>query len=238
MRAIIRFSVHDLFELYSSICYSAVPNVSCRLFRSYPTRHASYNPTIVEAIRATWARPGLFSSIRVGAGPLQEELVSSMSGFDNPTLEAIKEAKDVFGGDTKISSILSLGCGKKRVANGTDTSETAENAQEAERVTGVLQRHLDTSGVYYRLSVEEGIEDSFTDIETHLQSVVAHTQGYLTDDTVSCSIDSYLKLSQHPSPFGLGEVCKRTFFIGIFTLNRVLQTLIVNGPIIYIAMTL
>src|SRR5271154_5784764 len=72
-----------------SICYSSAHVHCCRMFRNYPSHHFSHNPTIAEAAQASWATPGLFSSILVGSHPTREELVSAVNGFNNPTLEAV-----------------------------------------------------------------------------------------------------------------------------------------------------
>src|SRR4051794_36133444 len=84
----------------------------CRMLQNYDTGHSSLSPTIVEAICIAWAIPGIFSSVQIGDGLVKEELVSAVDGFNNPTLQAVKEARNAFGGDQKISCILSIGAGK------------------------------------------------------------------------------------------------------------------------------
>ncbi|KIM26364.1 hypothetical protein M408DRAFT_50543, partial [Serendipita vermifera MAFF 305830] len=94
-----------------SICYSLASISGCRMFRNYKSKRSSYNPTIVEAVRATWATPGLFSSVFTGNGPQQEEIISAVNGFNNPTLQAVQEAREIYGTGKAVSAFLSLGNG-------------------------------------------------------------------------------------------------------------------------------
>ncbi|KIM26368.1 hypothetical protein M408DRAFT_48117, partial [Serendipita vermifera MAFF 305830] len=94
-----------------SICYSSASIAGCRMFRNYQSKRSSYNPTIVEAVIACWATPGLFSSIFIGNGPQQEEIISAVNGFNNPTLQAVQEARELYGDNRALSALLSLGSG-------------------------------------------------------------------------------------------------------------------------------
>ncbi|KIM27514.1 hypothetical protein M408DRAFT_48879, partial [Serendipita vermifera MAFF 305830] len=94
-----------------SICYSSASISGCRMFRNYKSKRSSYNPTIIEAVRASWATPGLFSSVFIGAAPQQEEIISAVNGFNNPTLQAVQEARELYGANRAVSTLLSLGSG-------------------------------------------------------------------------------------------------------------------------------
>ncbi|KIM27449.1 hypothetical protein M408DRAFT_48791, partial [Serendipita vermifera MAFF 305830] len=96
---------------YRSICYSSAAIAGCRMFRNYKSKQASYNPTIVEAVRACWATPGLFASVIIGNGPQKEEIISAVHGFNNPTPQAVQEARELYGTDRAVSALLSLGSG-------------------------------------------------------------------------------------------------------------------------------
>ncbi|KIM26362.1 hypothetical protein M408DRAFT_313754, partial [Serendipita vermifera MAFF 305830] len=95
-----------------SICYASASIAGCRMFRNYQSKQFSYNPTIVEAVRACWATPGLFSSIFIRSGPQSEEIISAVNGFNNPTLQAVQEARELYGINRAVSAVLSLGSGK------------------------------------------------------------------------------------------------------------------------------
>ncbi|KIM23602.1 hypothetical protein M408DRAFT_53274, partial [Serendipita vermifera MAFF 305830] len=95
-----------------SICYSSTAIAGCRMFRNYKSRQSSYNPTIVEAARACWATPGLFSSIFIGTPPQQEEVISAVNGFNNPAVQAAQDAREFYGAARAVSVFLSVGSGK------------------------------------------------------------------------------------------------------------------------------
>ncbi|PVF99824.1 TPR-like protein [Serendipita vermifera] len=98
-----------------AVCYMSTGNLGqCRFLRSYPVRNtaSNYNPTVIETLRTAWATPSLFIPVRLGPEYREEEIVSAVHGYNNPTLEAMKEALDVFGSSTYLSCLLSLGTGK------------------------------------------------------------------------------------------------------------------------------
>ena len=124
------------------------------MFRNYTSRNSSYNPTIIEAARAAWAVPGMFSSIHIGANVVEEELVSATNGFNNPTRETLREAQSVFGKDRMVSSILGIGSGKRATIPAFSVAAAMRVAQEAKITAENLQRMFGTLGVYFRFSVD------------------------------------------------------------------------------------
>ena len=131
----------------------AVNQGHCALFRNYESRQASYNPTVIQAVRVVWAIPGLFPSVHIGPELIQEELVSVANGFYNPTLEILKEAHQVFGPDATVSCILSL------ASSGTPVAKDSEQlALDCEKTADEVLRRIGRLGVYFRFSADYGLE--------------------------------------------------------------------------------
>ena len=178
------------------------------MFRNCTLRNSSYNPTIVEAARTAWAVPGLFSPIHIGANGIEEELVSATNGFNNPTRETLREAQSVFGKDRMVSSVLSIGSGKRAAVPASSVAATIQVAQETEITAENLQRMFGTLGIYFRFSVERGIDNEHTNLANHLASIMTHTKEYLDGDIVSRALDSYIKVSGKTSTISLERLCE------------------------------
>jgi len=166
------------------------------MFRNYPTKHFSHNPTIVEAARASWATPGLFSSVHVGSPPTHEELVSAVHGFNNATLEAVREVREIFGMDRAISSLLSLGSGKSLPVSIHSDGFIQSRVLDTDGAEETCERDLGPSGVYYRFSPEYSIQSGSLGIEgNQLSSITSYTSVYLERVKTSRALESYLKAS-------------------------------------------
>jgi hypothetical protein len=181
---------------------------TCRMFRSYKSGHSSYNPTIVEAIRASWATPGLFSSIYLGAELMREEIISAVNGFNNPIMEVIKEAKAIFGKDRHVSCLLSLGAGQSSIRSVSSTNYVKKTAEDTETVAREVQRALGRLGIYFRFSVDHGADPEGSIKEDTLGIVAAHTAVYLESDNKVQRLNRFLTISGNTSNATLDAVCK------------------------------
>ncbi|CAG7851691.1 SubName: Full=Uncharacterized protein {ECO:0000313/EMBL:CCA68726.1} [Serendipita indica DSM 11827] len=194
-----------------AIGYLSTANIAaCRLLRNYPTRSAPVNMTIAQAIKLAWATPGLFSPVFVGPDESRgENLISSVNGYNNPTLVAIKEAFDLFGPDARVSCLLSLGSGKAAVrslgATESDVYSTLEQlAVDCEATAEEVQRRIGSLGVYSRFSVERGLE--FIRSEDGVNGILSHTKIYLEGDAVSAAMDNCLRTAEFPSAVTLEQL--------------------------------
>ena len=183
----------------------------CSLFRNYESRQSSYNPTVIQAIRAVWATPGLFPSVRIGPGVMEEEIVSAASGFNNPTLEILKEAHQAFGPDATVSCLLSLGAGRVAIrsvtSDGTPASKALEQlAMDCEKTADEVQRRIGRLGIYFRFSVDRGLD--FDGSFSPMGNITAHTGQYLLDDAVNRGIDTCIQSSERDSRVTLEQICK------------------------------
>jgi hypothetical protein len=178
------------------------------MFRSYPSARSSYNPTILEAVRASWATPGLFSSVRLGANLLREEIVSAVNGFNNPTLEAIKEAKDIFGKERRVSCLLSLGAGQAEVRSTSSKDYTTKTAQDTETIARECQRRFGSLEIYFRFSVERGMDLECAIGEGTFGAIATHTSVYLEGDESAKRLDRFVTISSSTDRVTLDNLCE------------------------------
>ncbi|KAG8738487.1 hypothetical protein FRC10_006800 [Ceratobasidium sp. 414] len=146
--------------------------------------------TIAEAIRATCASVGLFKPVEiVEPGGVKMSYVDGGMGNSNPTPRLLEEAGMIFPGQ-EVACVISLGAGNARtisvpdsrpfqpswsselsmtlMALATDCERTAEEMEE---------RFKNTPGVYFRLSVDQGLGD--IGLADWGKDVVSHTWAYL-----------------------------------------------------------
>jgi predicted acylesterase/phospholipase RssA len=191
---------------------SAADMTHCRILRSYQSGHSSHNPTIIEAIRISWANPGLFPPLRIGPKYMQEELVSAVDGCNNPTLQAVEEAHNAFGKDQKVACLLSLGTGKP--GNRSVTMESAQLAQMIARDTESIAEQLDRrySGlqIYFRLSVDRTLElgTASRTIDQRAGRITSYTSTYLETHAISETLGRCVKSSQSARYITMESLCQ------------------------------
>lgn len=171
-----------------TLCYCSATRMDhCRMFRNYQSSQAvATDVTFVEAIMASSATPEIISSISIGPKGREEEVLSAAYGFSNPTQLAIKEAYHTFGPETRISCLLSLGSGDRGVitvkSEGRGNDLAAKTSMDCQMIAEELQGRLKSLRVYYRFSVDKGLEglERFTEgfgvIKTHADAYVSKTE--------------------------------------------------------------
>lgn len=190
-------------ECKVSVCYMSAINIGpCLMLRSYPSRHSSHNPSIIEAIRIAWATPGLFSSVHIGPEFMKEELVSAVNGVNNPTFEAIREANEVFGGARQVSCLLSLGAGRLSTLTADTENMLEQMAQDTEATAREVQMCLEKLGIYFRFSVEHGLQSHGLPPGV----IVAHTAIYLHENPVSQKLDDCIEASKRINGIALDQL--------------------------------
>lgn len=190
-----------------SICHALSSSMNtCRMLHSFTCGHPSYNPTILEAIRVTWATPGLFLPTKFGPYLMEEEFTSAVNGFNNPTLEAIRDANEVYGGELRVSCLLSIGSGKQ-AALSVDSSDLMERApRETDNVARELQRRLGKQDTYFRFSVEHGLESEEFNQTGELGRIISHTTIYLGDLPTSDLLDECVRASKRAGVTSLADL--------------------------------
>lgn len=183
------------------------------MFRNYQSpQQTGVDATLVEALRACWATPGLISSKFVGIGGIEEELVSAVNGFNNPTQEAIKEAYNVFGPEAHIACILSLGSGQRGVISLEEKDVTprklgAQMITDSEHVAEDIRKRIGRLRIYHRLSVDRGLE-GWELFRRGFGIIKSHTDAYLSKDAVSGGLEECLNTSRGMSNVTMERVCK------------------------------
>jgi len=186
------------------------------MFRSYKSVHSSYNPTIVEAVRASWATPGLFSPAHLGAELMREEIISAVNGFNNPILEVIKEAKETLGVDRLVSSFLSLGAGQTQFRSVMSKDYVKKTAEDTEVIAREARRRFGRLYFYFRFSVDQGIDGQDAVGEATLGAIAAHTSVYLEADDNAQRLDTFLKISQSTSNITLSSIGEPLSLNGLY----------------------
>jgi predicted acylesterase/phospholipase RssA len=161
------------------------------LFRSYEClAHPAPDCTIVQAVRATTARPGLFKSVDINDHGIRLSYIDSGLGCNNPTARMLDEAKLIFP-DQHVGCIISVGTGQTQPAsipasgrlerilpNNTPKALTSI-ATDCERTAQEVQvRFRHTPGVYFRFNVEQGLQDTDMADLKKIPEVAAHARHY------------------------------------------------------------
>ena len=153
--------------------------------------------TIVEAVRATTATPGMFKRAVIEENGIAIPYVGGGLECNNPTDIALREVSLVFP-DRPIACVMSVGAGQLHSASIPDAR--IYDALLPSRLVPVIQRiatdcertHQDlarrfehTSGVYFRFSTDQGMQDVDQCSAARLPEVHVHTRQYLQDTSVN-----------------------------------------------------
>ena len=158
--------------------------------RSYPvTTHPTSSITVVEAVLATCATQPSFDPVTFGLGYRKKEYIGAGLGASNPTLQVIIEASSLFGGKSGVASILSVGSGHPGVitlpSDGakTDLYRTMRDMMNdcMERAREIKQK-IGRAGIYFRFSVEQGMQDNHQSQAMDVNWIVTQTESYLEEE--------------------------------------------------------
>ncbi|CAG8527866.1 12599_t:CDS:2 [Acaulospora colombiana] len=169
-----------------------------RLFRNYGVRATpEYNPMLVQTILASCSFPSMFEPVQIGKEPYKEKFVTGALNCPNPTREAINESSGLFGDQTPMSVILSLGSGQGSIVSLESAASEEERRQllhclitdyARERTHQELERLIHSMGIYFRLNVQKGLEDVDERRES-ASKVKSNTTAYLGEYSVSQVVD-------------------------------------------------
>lgn len=180
----------------------AIPKASLHnrvKLRTYPSRaQPSSNLTVVDAILATCATQPMFVPILPANS--EQELIGGATGSGNPTRELAFELHNKFKRNIKIATLLSLGSGNL----GTLTMPTSRDADEwvgvlqnmimnNEKVAQEMYQQLGHLGLYYRFSVEQGLQELNGSRLKDLTWLETQTDIYIQQDDVSQNLDEYIE---------------------------------------------
>jgi hypothetical protein len=145
----------------------------------------------LEAACACIASPDAFLPFSIGTGHKRVTLVDALTVAANPGKELLREAQRVFGEETEVATILSLGAGKGDVwdassMSGSQLREAVKRAtRSCEPVHEELYSRLRHTSIYFRFNVERGsgpqMELSSTNVSAYLEEGVVNDR---VDDAI------------------------------------------------------
>lgn len=194
-----------------------------RLFRTYTVReNQSPNCTIWEAARATSAAPTFFKRISIGEGGLKEEFIDGGLGCNNPVKQLLQEAGSQFNRNQHVACIVNIGTGQantiklhspdffQRLIPTGVVAALKGIATDCESVAEDFSRrfgHVKSPGVYFRLNVEQGLQDIPLNECEKLAEIQQHTVQYLQKSLVSREVDSIVEaLRKRPTVIAVAEL--------------------------------
>ncbi|KAJ7033023.1 FabD/lysophospholipase-like protein [Mycena alexandri] len=158
------------------------------LFRTYDSHETHTGCKIWEAARATSAAPTFFKRIKIGRG---QHFIDRGLGSNNPSKVVLDEAKRVFP-NRQIGCIVSIGTGQGGIISidrpgffqrliPTDVIEALQGiATDCEAKHEEMLALFDNSpNTYFRLNVEQGMQNIKLSEWEKLSNVEAHTAQYM-----------------------------------------------------------
>jgi hypothetical protein len=173
---------------------------SALCLRTYPVRsQPSSTISVVEAVLATCATQPEFTPIISGSGFKSREYISA-SGATNPIHEAITEAHLLFGGDSSVVSLLSLGIGHPGIITVPSVGGEAtlhrlmrDIMHDCEQRAQEIEQRIGRVGIYSRFSVDQGMQNNHPGKPVDVAWVVTQTEDYLTRHETGERLDSFVQ---------------------------------------------
>jgi hypothetical protein len=110
----------------------------------------------------------------------------------------ITEAHSLFGGDSGVASLLSLGTGHPGVISfpsgggGDLNSVMLDMMNDCEQRAQEIERQIGRVGIYFRFSVEQGMQSNLLGPVADPNQVVAQTKNYLAEQRIGEKIDEFI----------------------------------------------
>lgn len=169
--------------------------------RTYPIRSQSSSAvTVVEAALATCATQPAFASVSSGAGYRKQEYIGAALGQSNPVRDVITEAQLLFGGDSSVAFLLSLGSGHPGSIFFPSEGGLVElhrvmrdMINDCEQTAREIEEQIGRVGVYFRFSVEQGMQHSHPGLADEPTHILAQAQGYLNEPRTREKLNACVK---------------------------------------------
>ena len=178
------------------------------LLRSWvPPSNQNYNCSIVQAARATTAGPTFFKAVEFGHPTTQRYLDGGLR-CNNPVKYVVEEARSLYP-HRVISCVLSLGTGTTGVI-GLERPDVFQNmlptkivavlrdiATDCDEQSEAMAKQLyqrDKPNSYFRLNVNEGLQNVSLAEWSRLNEVEMHTVQYLRTNDVGQKVDQIVGL--------------------------------------------
>ncbi|PVF92774.1 FabD/lysophospholipase-like protein, partial [Serendipita vermifera] len=172
-------------QVFSAVASAAVN--SYQWFTTYPSPRNDIECSVVDALSASMALPTLFSPVTIGPEYAVEEFCAGGLGFNNPTRELLKEAQSTYGGERRLSVIVSIGSGLPKELSLEGSSQESgvmgellrKLAINCETIEKDISFQLYDVGAYIRMNVSRGLEDVEMGDWSRLGKVTSCTKQYL-----------------------------------------------------------
>ena len=177
------------------------------LFRTYPSRETHSGCRIWEAARATSAAPTFFKRIKIGR---EQPFIDGGLGRNNPSRVVLDEANTLFR-DRPIGCLVSIGTGHAGIISikkpgflqqvfPMDVVEALKAIlTDCEATHEDMQRlFANSSNLYFRLNVEQGMQGIGLSEWEKLANVEAHTAQYMKRKEVDENLASVVNAIKFP----------------------------------------
>ncbi|CAE6437188.1 unnamed protein product, partial [Rhizoctonia solani] len=177
------------------------------MFRSY---NVSSNPgpdcAIWEALCATMAHPDLFKGIDIVESSVSQSFVGGELGCSNPLAHVLSEVQRLYS-DRQVACIISIGAGHSRTIQVPSPSRwytyrtqdlvvMKDMATDSERVAEeMMLRFRNTSELYYRFSVDQGVQNMDDGSWERLGETMQHTKAYLRKNETDRKLEEAVRAS-------------------------------------------
>ncbi|KIM43600.1 hypothetical protein M413DRAFT_443515, partial [Hebeloma cylindrosporum] len=177
------------------------------LFRSYQSLETHLGCKVWEAARATSAAPTFFKRIEIGN---KQPFIDGGLGCNNPSNLVLDEAKVVFP-THPLGCLVSIGTGQAEVISirkpgyfqqiiPTDVIEVLKQiSTDCEATHEALSRRFaNFPNIYFRMNVEQGMQDIKLSEWDKMANVEAHTMQYLRREEVDKKLNLVITAIKSP----------------------------------------
>jgi hypothetical protein len=152
---------------------------------------------------ASCASAPKFAAVTTEPGFGGQTYVAADLGANNPTAEVISEAYALYGGDSKVNSLLSLGSGHPGVIalspkNDERSIEKVfqEVLSDSEVAAEEMQLRMKDVGIYFRLSVRQGMLRNGMVCDDEVGWITTQTTNYLKNEETLSILCTYIQTSE------------------------------------------
>ncbi|PVF96985.1 FabD/lysophospholipase-like protein [Serendipita vermifera] len=192
------------------VCVSTVTGAEeHEFFTSYRIRETDIKISVIDAARATCAMPGWFSPVKIGEPRRTSEYVACQEPLTNPTEQVIDEAQKVFGAHQTVACILSIGSGVSALYHDEQPVPyrlSALTSSKCKIVDSNVFWRTNHKEVYYRFSVNRGLESSRELQISNLGKMIQDTKVYLSDHVVDDHMKQAVRRAESMAEVPLGSI--------------------------------
>jgi hypothetical protein len=134
-----------------------------------------------------------------GSGYRKKEYIGAGLGANNPVRELITEAHSLFGGESSVACLLSLGNGHPGIISvAPDEKDISlhrlrDLMNDCEQRAQEMEQQLGRAGIYFRFSVEQGMQTEYPGQAADPSWILAQTESYLVDHETSEKIGAFVQ---------------------------------------------